>query len=247
MIAIADYGPQQSDFLQQQQEGTGQWLLDSAEYQDWCKNDASMLYCHGMPGAGKTIMTSIVVSSLCREFERGPGTGIAYLYSNFRPQDEQDAANLLANILKQLILDRPEMPSGVERLYERHRAKQTRPSLGEIVTELHSVSSAYTRSLIVVDALDECPISEGGRQIFISELLNLQTKARARVFVTSRINPQIARELGTGHTCVEIRASDANVQKYLNSQICQLPAFVRRSMDVQEELKTAITDTVNGM
>jgi hypothetical protein len=147
-ISAADYGTQQSDFFQRQQDGTGQWLLDSAEYKNWCSNDGAMLYCHGMPGAGKTIMTSIVVNHLHTEFGPDPGTGIAYLYCNFRRQDEQNAANMLASILKQLVLSRPLMPSGVERLYEKHYAKQTRPLLEEIVTEFHAAASAYSKSFM---------------------------------------------------------------------------------------------------
>jgi hypothetical protein len=98
-----------------------------------------------------------------------------------------------------------------------------------------------------VDALDECPISEGGRQVFTSELLVLQARAKSNIFVTSRINPQIARELGSGHTCIEIRASDADVQRYLDSQVYRFPAFVQKSVLIQEEIKRGITDVVKGM
>ena len=172
-ISAADYRTLQSDFFQRPQDGAGQWLLDSVEYKNWCGNEGAVLYYHGMPGAGKTIMTSVVIHDLHSECGNDPGTGIAYLYCNFRRQDEQNATNMQASMLKQLVAGRPQMPSGVIRLYEKHYVKQTRPSLGEIVSELQSVVDSYPRSFIVVDALDECPISEGGRQVFVSELLNL--------------------------------------------------------------------------
>jgi len=206
-----------------------------------------MLYGHGIPGAGKTIMTSIVVNHLHTKFGSDPRTGIAYLYCNFRRQDEQSATNMLASILKQLALGRPQMPAVVERLHENHHAKQTRPSLGEVVTELHAVSSAYSKSFILVDALDECCISEGARQVFISELLHLQARVRSNIFVTSRINPQIARELGSACICVEIQASDDDVRRYLDGQMRRLPAFVQKSVAIQEEVKRGITDVVKGM
>ncbi|PMD29296.1 hypothetical protein L207DRAFT_642458 [Hyaloscypha variabilis F] len=34
-----DYAPQQSDFIGRRQAGTGQWLLDSTEYQSWLETD----------------------------------------------------------------------------------------------------------------------------------------------------------------------------------------------------------------
>src|SRR4051794_39963409 len=63
-----DYGPQQSDYLKRRQPETGQWLLDSAEYQAWQKADKQTLFCPGIPGAGKTVLTSIIIDDLCNRF-----------------------------------------------------------------------------------------------------------------------------------------------------------------------------------
>jgi len=63
-----NYGPQQSDFINRQQPGTGQWLLDSEEFQTWLNTDKKTLFCPGIPGAGKTTLTSIVVDYLYAEF-----------------------------------------------------------------------------------------------------------------------------------------------------------------------------------
>jgi hypothetical protein len=63
-LTTTDYSAQQSDFLSRRQEGTGQWLLDSNQFQMWRDGEIQTLFCQGMPGAGKTIMTSIVILSL---------------------------------------------------------------------------------------------------------------------------------------------------------------------------------------
>jgi len=59
-----DYAPQQSDFISRRQEGTGLWLLNSREFQDWLSSSKQTLFCPGIPGAGKTVVTSIVVDYL---------------------------------------------------------------------------------------------------------------------------------------------------------------------------------------
>ena len=100
-LTKTDYGSQQSDFLSRRQEGTGQWFLDSDEFQRWCKGNRQTLLCTGMPGAGKTIMVSIVVDYLFTKYENDNDIGIAYLYCNFRRKDEQKPVNLLASLLKQ--------------------------------------------------------------------------------------------------------------------------------------------------
>src|SRR5262249_50622350 len=67
-ITTIDYGPQQSDFISQRQTGTGQWLLDSAEFKTWVGSNEQTMFCPGIPGAGKTILTSIVIDELNMRF-----------------------------------------------------------------------------------------------------------------------------------------------------------------------------------
>jgi hypothetical protein len=95
-----DFLSQQHDFIARRQEGTGTWLLDSTEYQSWRETKNQTLFCPGIPGAGKTILTSIVVNELTARFFNDPTIGITYVYCNFRRQDEQKIDDLLASLLK---------------------------------------------------------------------------------------------------------------------------------------------------
>jgi DNA replication protein DnaC len=115
-----DYTSQQNDFISRRQAGTGQWLLDSPEYQEWLQTGKQSLFCPGIPGAGKTILTSIIVENLVHH---NPNIGIAYLYCNFRRHDEQKAEDLLASLLKQLAQTRPHLPESVKSLYDAHANK----------------------------------------------------------------------------------------------------------------------------
>lgn len=97
-----EYGPQQSDFFNRREPGTGQWLLDCVEYQTWLNSNKHTLFCPGIPGSGKTILTAMVVNDLISRFRNDPTIGIAYIYFNFRHKDEQKIENLMASLLKQL-------------------------------------------------------------------------------------------------------------------------------------------------
>jgi hypothetical protein len=46
---------------------------------------------------------------------------------------------------------------------------------------------------------------------------------------------------------LEIRASDEDVQRYLDGQMLQLPSCVLRSPELQDEIKADIIKAVNGM
>jgi len=241
-----DYAAQQSDFISRREGGTGQWLLESAEFHAWVETDKQTLFCPGIPGAGKTIITSIVVEELTTRFHDDKSIGIAYLYCNFRRQDEQKVDALLASLLKQLAECQHSLPSSVKDLYDRHKTKRTRPSLDEISKTLHSVIATYSVVYIVVDALDECQFSDRCRSRFLSNIFNLQAKTTAKLFATSRPIPDIEKEF-KGCLLCEILASDEDVQRYLNSHISQLPTFVLSRPKLQEEIKTQIVRAVEGM
>jgi Cdc6-like AAA superfamily ATPase len=239
-----DYALQHNDFISRRQAGTGQWLLDSTEFKSWLTTDKQTLFCPGIPGAGKTILTSIVVEELTTRFYNDKSIGVAYLYCNFRRQDEQKADALLASLLKQLVECQPSLPSSVKDLYNRHKTKHTRPSLGEISRSLRSVVATYSRVFIVIDALDECLVSHNYRSTFLSEMFSLQDKCKANLFATSRSIPEIITKFNDS-TLIEIRAHDEDVRKYLDSHISQSESTILQSY--REEIKTKITKAVDGM
>ena len=241
-ITLIDYGPQHSDFLSRRQLGTGQWLLDSEQYQAWLKPSAQTLFCPGIPGAGKTILTSIVIDDLTIRYQNDPSIGIAYLYCNFRRQNEQKADDLLASLLKQLSQERSALPDTLKDLYNRHRAKRTRPSFEEISRALHDVVAIYSRVFIIVDALDECQ----SRTKFLSEIFNIRAKSGANLFATSRFISEVTEKF-KGCLSQEILASDEDVRRYLDCHMSPRRAFLRKNLELQDEIKTKIVKATKGM
>jgi hypothetical protein len=245
-LTRTDYTTQQHDFVSRRQAGTDQWLLDSAQFQAWLKSDKQTLFCPGIPGAGKTILTSIIVEELTSRFSTDRTIGVAYIYCNFRRQDTQKVDDLLTSLLKQLAESQPSFPVAVKELYDRHMTKRTQPSLEEISKCLQTVTAQYSRVFLIVDALDECQISDGCRQRFLSSLFDLQAKYGANLFATSRPISNIEKAF-EGNSKLEIRASEEDVRRYLDGHIFRLPGFIARSLELQEEIKTAIVKAVDGM
>lgn len=241
-----DYALQQSGFINQRQTGTGQWLLDSVEFKAWVETEKQTLFCSGIPGAGKTILTSIVVDELATRFGGDKSIGVAYVYCNFRRQDEQKAEDLLANLLKQLAQGQPSLPECVKSLYDDYKDQRTRPPSDQISGTLQSVAAMYSRVLIIIDALDECSTSDNCRSTFLSEIFALQAMCGANIFATSRSIPEITAKFSLSMS-MEIRASDDDVKRYLEGHMSQLPSFVERNQQLQEEIKIKISEAVDGM
>jgi hypothetical protein len=239
-----DYFSQQSDFISRRQEGTGQWLLDSDEFQRWSNGSKQTLFCPGIPGAGKTMIISIAVEHLQNLFRNDASVGIAYVYCNFRRQQEKPA-DLLASLLKQLIERRPSVPESITTLYKRHNDERTRPSFDEISKALHSTVADYSRTFIITDALDEFQISEGGRKTLISEMFKLQAMTGANLFATSRFNNEITKQFKEALS-LEIRATDEDVQGYLDGRMPLLQSDILDN-DIRDMIRRKIVKAVDGM
>jgi Cdc6-like AAA superfamily ATPase len=245
-LTPVDYHTQQNDFLKQRQTGTGQWLLDSPQFKTWVEAKHQTLFCPGIPGAGKTILTSTVVEELCTRFQDDSGIVVGYIFCNYKQQNEQTVEHLLASLLKQLAQGRPSPLESVKSLYTRCQSKNTRPGVDDISAALQSVAFEYSRVYIIIDALDECSAKDGCRTQLLSKLSHLQVKCGINIFATSRFIPEIVEEFKQDPS-LEVRANEQDVQRYLDGRISHLPQFIRNSPDLQHEIKTEVVKAVDGM
>jgi hypothetical protein len=248
-ITQVDYGKKQSDHFNRHNPGTGQWLLESDEYQNWISSKASTLFCPGMPGAGKTILTSIVIDDILHRTREHRNAAVAWIYCNFREVHDQGVNSLLATILKQLSQILSELPNSVHELYKNHTEKRTSPSVKELSTTLQSVALLYSRIFLFVDALDECQTSDGCRNNFLQEMETLQAISEMNIFLTSRYNPMISESIKRYKNVisVEIRATDQDVANYTESLLPRLPSFVKRNSELQMHIISRIVKAVDGM
>ncbi|KAH8656458.1 hypothetical protein BGZ61DRAFT_283976, partial [Ilyonectria robusta] len=138
-IGTVDHGSRQSEVYDEHEEGTGEWLLCSDEFRKWIETKEEVLFCPGLPGAGKTFLASIVIQHLLDRFGNKSDVGIAYHYCDFRRQDYENASVILASILKQLAQCLGSLPDALSTLYDKHKEKETRPSFKEIASALQSL------------------------------------------------------------------------------------------------------------
>jgi len=242
-LTLIDYAPQQIDFIKRRQSGTGQWLLDNPGFKEWLQGNKKTLFCPGIPGAGKTILTAVVIEYLINHYYNDPNVGIAYIYCNFRRNDEQRLDDLLASLLRQLAESRSSLPRPVTELYKRHKTKRTRPSTDELSKALQDISASFSRAFILVDALDECQVSNGCRARFIEEVFSLQARCGVTLFMTSRFIPEITDKFDK--SCwLEIRATKEDVERYLEDRIKQSSRIIQ---GMQGEITAIISDAVDGM
>ncbi|KAI1278658.1 hypothetical protein F5Y07DRAFT_397679 [Xylaria sp. FL0933] len=189
------------------------------------KPNKRVLYCSGIPGAGKTVMTSKVIRYLESRFSSNERVGIAYLYCNYARRTEQTIEHFIASLARQLIqkhlsvLKTPRKVSkSLDELYCRHKIEKTQPSRAELSTILRSAIAEYSEVFVIIDALDECNTSNECRIDLLTELFQLQHSSMVRIFATSRINSGIA-SLFRSASHIQILAHAEDLGSYLESRM----------------------------
>jgi hypothetical protein len=244
-ISPTDFPAQQSDFIGRRQEGTGQWFLNAPTVEKWLHEPKKTLFCPGIPGAGKTMIAAIAIDHLLKAVQCSD-IGVAYVYCNYKAQKKQDAASLLAAILKQLVQARPSIVEPAEQLHMKHVSRGTKPSTDEIFGALHSVLAKFSTVHFVVDALDECRNSDGTRRRFLAQLRALQAATDLRLMVTSRHIPDIVDEFREALT-LEVRASEEDVRRFVAGQIYRLPNCIQRDPALHGMVQNKVAEAVDGM
>ncbi|KAH9069514.1 ankyrin repeat-containing domain protein, partial [Lactarius deliciosus] len=183
-----------------QHEGTAEWFFDSDQFENW-KVTGSLLWIHGKPGSGKSVLCSAIINDITTMCEAGSGS-MAYFYFDFRDVDKQARRNLLPSLLIQLSTRSDAFCDVFSRLYETHDKGARQPSdkaltrcLKEMLT-LPNQGPVY----LVIDALDECPdasdVPSPREQVLdlVTDLVGLQLPS-LRICVTSRPEADICEAL----------------------------------------------------
>lgn len=241
-----NYGSQQSDYFKKSQQGTAQWFLESAEYRYWLDKNGKTLFCPGIPGAGKTTLSSIIINDLHTRFSDNPDIGIGYLYCNFRQEEEQTIDYLLAILVKQLSRGRHYLPESVNSLHGKHKKNATRPLVKELSATLQDLIGLYTKVFIIVDGLDECRALDDCRGKLLSEIFRLQDVSMINLLATSRPIAEITKAFQQS-PCLGIRAAKDDVILYVDRHIGMLRPVVTTKPRLQELIKTVISDAADGM
>jgi hypothetical protein len=200
------------------------------------------IYLHVLTAGSR----SIVVDHLQQIHQINEGVSVAYVYCSYKEQVEQTDCNLLACILQQLVQKAPVVSDRISSLYQKHTREKTRPNVNEWSELLQLTVQKMSKVLVVVDALDECSDSNGGRETFLAELRKLPD---IHLLVTSR--PTLTLEWGSKRiVTVEISASDEDVKRYLEGRMGEerrLKKHIKADPTLQEAIICTIVKNSQGM
>ncbi|KAJ7696332.1 ankyrin repeat-containing domain protein [Mycena olivaceomarginata] len=218
-----NFFPRQSHILSTRQPGTGQWLLDDTKFRAWKSGTGNILWCHGMPGAGKTVLVSTVVDYL--QGGEDCDIGVAVVYLSHKETDDQSPSMLLAGLWRQLVFGKP-ISSNLRDLYTKHH--ENAPGHPWMMTTLYFVPQSLVTPKYFFWSMRWMNILRGIRVLYSSVLDDIIPNTET----------------------LEIRAKEDDIRRYIRAQISppsRLSKHVTRRPSLQEEIETAITQRSDGM
>lgn len=237
-----DYADPQNALRKTRQIDTGEWLLKSNDFKDWIHADRATFLCSGMPGVGKTMLTSFVVSNLLEKYRNDPRTGFAYIYCQFSRRKEQTPQYLMSSILRQLLERHNIMPDEVSSSYRTSKGED-HLSIEEISTLLTVVLNLFKKTTLVIDALDE--LRSADRNGLVSQVLNIQQNLNINIYATSRHTTRIAQKASNA-TQVDILAREEDLRHCLDMKL-RLGSLLNDDPDLLELAITKILEVAKGM
>jgi Cdc6-like AAA superfamily ATPase len=245
----ADPSTNHNSARKKHQSGTGDWLLNLKEFKQWRDGEGGILWLSGIPGAGKTVLSSTVVEHLrgLKRKEEGPCARIAYYYFDFNDHGKQTAQGCVQSLVTQLFEQSDEVPEDLQSLYNHNRYET--PNLEKLVKVLISMLNVGHQNFIVIDALDEC---KEDRQDFYKTLQEVKSNADGAyaIFIASRPQPDIKRELtelGVVEVIVRRTLVDEDVRSHVRARLANETRFKKWPDAVKKEIEATLVKGSNGM
>lgn len=237
-------------FRRERQPGSGRWLFDLAEMAAWLENSNSALWIYGIPSAGKTILSTLVMNEVLTR-KRSSSIGTAYFYIRHDDKDSQIPSNVLGSIISQLARQNSAALDDVVELHTKHLREgslTTIPDDDDLIMLLFGISKYFMNTFIMINGLDECRVAfdrERKRLIDVLSEVHRNEKCQIHTLIFSRDELDIRKRLtAMGFQTVSIAATSADLRLFVNAW---LPSLDIQSETLKVEVVDRLVDEANGM
>ncbi|KAL8807263.1 MAG: hypothetical protein Q9182_000768 [Xanthomendoza sp. 2 TL-2023] len=227
---------------------TGDWFIQSRSYVDWLSKSRSLLWLHGIPGCGKTILSSTIIHQTLEHSRPRSGAAVLYFYFDFNDTRKQQHEPMIRSLISQFSTCSAKTLTMLEALYSSNSDGKRQPTSQALLETLHHMLIACDEPHIVLDALDEC---EERDQLLdsIQKILGWPDTT-SRILVTSRKEKDIeaalsplAAEDGT----INIQSSVVDqIRVYIRSRLQSDPKL-SRWQNAHQEIENRLMQKADGM
>ena len=234
---------------EKREPGTATWVFENETFLGWYGSPGSVLWLHGIPGAGKTILCSAMIDYLQTECG-GPGGGsVLYFYFDFADGRKQSAHSFIKSLVYQVLSTEDAIAEPAMDLYRARNSGTEEADVDELFYVFVDLLSAPETTYVCVDALDEC--TELERRRILQLVGDMSSAKNVSVSITSRREVDVEDALARMPTCraiqIESAAVDADVRTYASNVIAQDLKLSKWRPNIRHEMLDAVVEGSHGM
>ncbi|KAL8723175.1 MAG: hypothetical protein Q9181_007337 [Wetmoreana brouardii] len=208
--------------LKDRHANTGTWFLEKDVYVKWLSESGSLLWLYGIPGCGKTILSSTITQDTIGYCQSRSDSVVLYFYFDFNDTEKQG------------------------------HEKMRQPRCDTLLETLHQMMRGQKETYIILDALDECLkrdelmtcIEELASWKDAS--LHILTTSRREKDIEECMEPLIGNQ---ERICIQSRLVDDDIRAYVHNRLRSERGLKKwnRQPHVLNEIEEELMDKADGI
>ena len=253
--------------LEQMMTGSGNWIKEEPLYKSWINEEEPILWIFGGPGAGKSFLSSKIVSHLqdlhAQDSVHATRISVGYFYITENDERLRSLNAIFKSVALQIANDNPVYKKHVVNVCEsRDRIGTARSTWQNLFLDFFgSQQNADSAAFVVIDGLDEAPKAE--REMFLELLRSLEDdpsfgsskRPRLNFVIVGRpeLRDTIAWESRTVFIEVSAAKNKADIEEYINRGIGKVRALNNKRIrpgdrkNLQADIVNKLKEGANGM
>ena len=253
-LSVLDPSIKYNKTLRDRNAKTGKWLLEYEAFYKWKQNPASLLWLFGIPGCGKTVLSSTVIKHLLDRRDSDTTLMVAYFYIDFSEKETQTPENMIRSLLEQICRQSQSAAQALDSLYSSCANGTQQPTLDQLLPVsrgvLHGIKDRDT--FFIIDALDEC--NEREELLRLLERIYEQKHPKLHILVTSRQELDIEESLEAmtndeARICIQSELVQGDILTYIQDRLENDNSLKRFKSQprIQEKIREALIEKADGM
>ena len=225
--------------------GTGNWILRTPEWSSWLSANERCLWIHGIPGAGKTVLTSYLIQHIKHHCSTSPTKKCAYVYYYcYFGRSQNEAAPFLRWLVNQLCRQADSTPRYVYRLYK----EAGEPDFEELLMAVGEVLEEFDCVYLAIDALDESTPRNDLLEVLRAlatdtKFQKLQLLASSREYIDiGKVMREFSLSISMANPCVE-----EDIRLHVRSSLESNSKFKRWPQKLLDDVEDALSKGAQGM
>lgn len=238
--------------LKNRSANTGDWFLQTTIYSNWLSEPGSLLWLYGIPGCGKTILSSTIIQETVGYCQSRTNSIVLYFYFDFNDVEKQQHEKMIRWLVIQLSLQHTSTLQALESLYSSCRNGESQPVYDSLLATLQQMIGYFQDTYLIIDALDEC-VERGELLTSIEKLagwkdvnLHILTTSRGEKDIRESIEPLVNDQ---GKFCIQSTLVNNDICAYIRNRL-QTDRDLKRWQDkpeVQKEIENTLMAKADGM